>query len=29
MLNFASSRIEGKFNTAKLADIINSVKGSL
>jgi hypothetical protein len=29
MLNFASSRIEGKFSTAKITDIINNVKGSL
>ncbi len=29
MLNFASSRIEGKFNTAKITDIISSIKSSL
>jgi hypothetical protein len=29
ILNYASSRIEGKFNTAKLSDIINSIKSSL
>lgn len=29
ILNCASLRIEGKFSTTKLADIINNVKGSL
>ena len=29
MLNFASSRIEGKFSTTKITDIISSIKSSL